>query len=69
MVIEASSGEENMRIDTQNLLEKEKLPPKRRIYNRLLPTGTPFYVPMVRKPTGNGALLHGWGVSSFSITD
>ncbi len=78
--VEVLSPEENMRRDEEALLSFEENPeprPKIRLYrwDRVcLSLGhfqkeKPFLkLPTVRRPTGGGALLHGWDVS-FSIVD
>ncbi|EDP76106.1 hypothetical protein HG1285_18089 [Hydrogenivirga sp. 128-5-R1-1] len=78
--VERLSPEENMRRDEEALLSFEKNPtktPKVRLYRwdrvclslGYFQRDKPFLsIPAVRRPTGGGALLHGWDIS-FSIVD
>ncbi len=74
--IEICTGEENMRRDWENLLiTEEGKRPNFRLYlwkERTLSLGysqkaVDLPISMVRRPTGGGALLHGWDIS-FSYT-
>lgn len=77
-MIEVRTGFENMNTDRDNLLalEEGRGEPVKRIYmwNQLtISIGysqkpREFSVPVVRRPTGGGALLHGWDMS-FSLVD
>ena len=78
--VEVLSPEENMRRDEEALLAFEENPepkPKIRLYrwDRICLSLGHFQkeksflkLPTVRRPTGGGALLHGWDIS-FSIVD
>jgi lipoate-protein ligase A len=77
-MIEVRTGFENMNIDRDNLLALEEGigKPVRRIYmwsQLTISIGysqkpREFSIPVVRRPTGGGALLHGWDIS-FSLVD
>ncbi len=72
------SPEENMKLDETllELLEKEKIEPTFRLYKwseLCVSIGKhqetrKFPIKMVRRPTGGGALLHGWDLS-FAVVD
>ncbi|WP_461828882.1 lipoyl protein ligase domain-containing protein [Aquifex sp.] len=72
------SPEENMRLDGEllELLEKEEIEPTFRLYkwSELCVSigkhqeAREFPVKVIRRPTGGGALLHGWDLS-FAIVD
>ena len=73
---ELLSGKENMEKDWENLLEGERFGRSHfRIYRWREPTmsigysqeSLYFNIPVVKRPTGGGALVHGWDIS-FSYT-
>jgi len=70
--VEALRGRENMEKDWENLLMAEKTgSPAFRLYRWAEPTLSVGYsqeepqlpIPVVKRPTGGGALLHGWDIS------